>query len=128
MSVKRILLIGAVVMLRGRVKESGLAMVEVCDRLEPVLAQIKFVANAPFKTVHLIINYGEKTDLKVKYQAINKRHEELPVTVDLEQAPLRMASREVVAKEIMNATIEVLLQVAEKYSLPSEGLRELRVH
>lgn len=126
MSTQRCLLIGAVSLIKGRVKEAGMAMVEVADKIEPLLNETGYMNNAPFKTVHLIVRFGEKTDLEPKFSAINKRELELPAAVELELAPLRMATRDVVARVIMDATVGVLLRVAEKYNLPKDGLSELR--
>jgi hypothetical protein len=119
------LLVGAVSLIKGTVREAGPAIVEVCDLLEGKLNEIGFVANAPFKTVHLIVRLGEKNELKPKYQAINKRHMELPVTVEVELAPLRVAKRDEVVRTFMKATVAVLLDVARKYDLPSDGLSDL---
>jgi hypothetical protein len=118
------LLVGAVSLIKGNVRDAGLAMVEVCDRLEVKLKDIGFVENAPFKTVHLILRLGEKTELKPKYQAINKRRMELPATVEIEMEPLRLAKRDEVVRVFMKATVAVLLDVAQKFNLPVEGLSE----
>jgi hypothetical protein len=119
------LLVGAVALIKGTVREAGPAIVEVCDLLEGKLKEIGFVDNAPFKTVHLIVRLGEKTELKPKYQAINKRHMELPVTAEVELAPLRVAKRDEVVRTFMKATVAVLLDVAQKFGLPSDGLSDL---
>jgi hypothetical protein len=127
-STQRCLLIGAVSLIKGRVREAGMAMVEVADRIEPVLNETGYMASAPFKTVHLIIRFGEKTDLDPKLSPINRREMELPAAVELEMAPLRLATRDVVARAIMDATVAVLLNVAEKYNLPKDRLGELKSH
>lgn len=122
MSDQRILLIGGVSLIKGRVKEAGLAMKEICDDLEPLLNKIGFVDNAPFKTVSMIIRFGGKTDLAPDYEPIHKRHSELPVAVEMELASLRIASKDVVKSAFLKATIDVLLDVARKYDLPAEPL------
>jgi hypothetical protein len=126
MSDPRILLIGGVSLIKGRVKEAGLAMKEICDDLEPLLKEIGFVDNAPFKTVSMIIRFGEKTDLTPDYEPISKRHSELPVAVEMELASLRMASKDVVKSAFVKATIDVLLDVARKYDLPAEPLEMIK--
>lgn len=126
MAEQRILLIGGVSLIKGRVREAGLAMKEICDELEPFLNEIGFVDDAPFKTVSLIIRFGEKTDLTPDYDPINKRHSELPVAVEMELASLRTASKEVVKNAFVKATIDVLIDVAQKYNLPAQQLEAIR--
>ena len=126
MSDQRILLIGGVSLIKGRVKEAGLAMKEICDDLEPLLKEIGFVDNAPFKTVSMIIRFGEKTDLTPDYEPVNKRHSELPVAVEMELSGLRVASKDVVKSAFVKATVDVLLDVAKKYGLPSEQLETIK--
>lgn len=113
-------------MIKGRVKEAGIAMQEICYELEPLLKEVGFVDNAPFKTVSMIIRFGEKTDLTPDYDPINKRHSELPVAVEMELAGLRMASKDVVKSAFVKATIDVLIDVAKKYDLPFEALETMR--
>lgn len=126
MSDQRILLIGGVSLIKGRVREAGLAMKEICDDLEPLLKEIGFVDNAPFNTVSMIIRFGEKTDLTPDYEPINKRHSELPVAVEMELSGLRVASKDVVKSAFVKAAIDVLLDVAKKYDLPSEPLEMIK--
>jgi hypothetical protein len=116
----QILLLGGVALIKGRVKEAGMAMKHVRETLDPKLTAMHFTENAQFKTVHLIIRFGEQTDLKPSYQAINKREKELPIAIEMEMEPLRGASREVVEHVLLGATVEALLDVATKYGLPSE--------
>ena len=126
MEEQRVLLIGGVSLIKGRVREAGLAMKEICDELEPFLNEIGYVNEAPFKTVSLIVRFGEKTDLKPDYDPINKRYSELPVAVEMELASLRTASKEVVKNTFVIATIDVLIDVAKKYGLPAQQLESLK--
>lgn len=126
MSDQRILLIGGVSLIKGRVREAGLAMKEICDDLEPLLKEIGFVDNAPFKTVSMIIRFGEKTDLTPDYEPINKRHSELPVAVEMELSTLRVASKDVVKSAFVKVAIDILLDVAKKYGLRSEPLEMIK--
>lgn len=125
MSDQRILLIGGVSLVKGRVREAGPAMQEICNELEPLLNEIGFVDNAPFKTVSMIIRFGETTELTPSYDSINKRHSELPVAIEMELAELRLASKDVVKSAFAKATIDVLFDVAKRYDLPSEQLEAI---
>lgn len=126
MSDQRILLLGGVSLFKGRVRDAGLAMQEICYDLEPLLNEISFVDNAPFKTVSMIIRFGDKTDLNPNYEPINKRQSELPVAVEMELASLRVANKDDVKSAFAKATIDVLIDVAKKYNLPSEPLEMIK--
>ena len=125
MTEQRILLIGGVSLIKGRVKEAGPAMKEICDELEPMLQEIGFVNNAPFKTVSMVIRFGEQTNLIPDYDPINKRYSELPVAVEMELSSLRMANKETVKSAFIRVAIDVLLDVAKKYQLPCEPLEAI---
>jgi hypothetical protein len=126
MTEQRILLIGGVSLIKGRVKQAGPVMKEICDEVEPILKEIGFVDDAPFKTVSLIIRFGEKVDLTPDYGPIDKRHKELPVAVEMELASLRVASSDVVKKALLKATVDVLIDVAKKYDLSSKSLETIK--
>ena len=126
MSKQRILLIGGVSLVKGRVRNAGLVMQEICNELEPLLSEIGFVDNAPFKTVSMIVRFGENTNLIPEYESINKRHCELPVAVEMELAGLRIASKEVVKDAFFKAAINVLIDVAHRYNLPVGSLEEIK--
>lgn len=125
MSEQRILLIGGVSLVKGRVREAGLVMQKICNELEPFLKEIGFVDNAPFKTVSMIIRFGEKTNLNPEYEPINKRHSELPVSVEFKLSSLCTASKEAVKNAFVKATIDVLADVAHRYNLPADQLKTL---
>lgn len=112
-------------MVKGNVKHSGLVMQDICSKLEPILDKVGFADDAPFKTVSIIIRFGEVTNLVPDYGQIDKRHMELPVAVELEMSKLRFAERKFVEDTFFHATVSVLLDVAKKYDLPSSSLMSL---
>lgn len=114
--------------MKGRIRDAGSVMVEIGEQLEPLLDEIEFVKNAPFKTVSMIIRFGEKTDLTTQFDPIDKRNYELPVAVELEMAKLRFESRDVVKRAFFEATIAVLMDVAHKFDLPAQRLEALRAN
>ena len=127
MATQRILLIGGVSLIKGRVREAGIVMQEICNELEPILKEIGFVNNAPFNTVSLIIRFGENNNLVPEYGPINKRYSELPVAIEFELEGLRLANKDAVKSEFVAATLSVLLDVAKKYALPSKPLEVIKV-
>jgi hypothetical protein len=92
-------------------------MQDVMNFLAPRVQASGFLTGAPFKTVQLVFRFGEKTDLRVDYQRITEKDLGLPVAVQLELAPLRMASREAVRDALLTATIAVLDDIATKFNL-----------
>ena len=123
---QKILLIGGVSLVKGRIPDAGVVMQEICNQLEPLLAETGYIDNAPFKTVSLILRFGEKTDFTPIYEPINKRYSELPVAVELQLAALRSADKDTVINEFFSATIGVLIDVARKYSLPFGELEKIK--
>ena len=118
------LLIGGVGLVRGRVRDAGPVMVEICDELEPHLNEIGFTDSAPFRTVSLILRFGEKEDLSPEYSRIDRRHQELPVAVELPMEVLRKAKRDELKQLFRAATMATLIDVGRKYDLPVTDLEK----
>jgi hypothetical protein len=119
MSSQRVLLIGGVALVKGRVRDAGAIMVEICDAWEPILRSKGFVKDAPFNTVSLVIRFGEKESAEAELARIDGRNKELPVSYELPMAVLRSADRATVKGFFSKATEKALERVAEKYDLPS---------
>ena len=109
-------------MVRGRVRDAGTIMVEICDELEPVLQAITYLEQAPFRTVSLIIRFGSKRNSVLEYGPLDRKHSELPVAVELEMRALARMSRDDIKKEFLNVTVSALVDVAQRYGLPYEPL------
>jgi len=116
------LVLGGVGLIKGDIRESGHAMVEIFDEINPYLVGDGFVSNAPFKLLNGIIRFGTKFDPHAEVGPIDKRHNELPFAVEVEMAPLRRASREKVKSEFLKAVIPALFAIAIEYDLPVAGL------
>lgn len=114
---KRRLLIGGVSLIRGRLRNSGMAMVRVCDSLEPLMSA--WLADAPFHTISLIVRYGTSTTAEVEIGRIDKRHSELPVAVQVALSDLQdVQSDETQLDEIFcSHTLRALEGVGLRYSL-----------
>ena len=123
MTQNRNLLIGGVALVKGKLKNAGPAMVEVCDDLDSLLATAKFFEKAPFRCVSLIIRYGLTNKTEPEYQPVVKKYGELPVTVELSMDMLKSADKKGELKQVFFlATLEVLIDIANKYNLPDEVL------
>lgn len=125
MQERRMLLIGGVGLVRGNLQHAGSLMVDICDELEPLLQAVGFTVHAPFKTVSLVLKFGLKRDLSPVLDRIDKQHAELPVHVELEMRMLKRLSRDELKQEFTLATLSALIDVAERFSLPSQHLAEL---
>jgi hypothetical protein len=118
--------LGAVSLVKGRVRNDIQTMTVVRDQIESALGESGWFPLAPFNSVSLIIRYGTKTDLTPIFQGINKRYEELQVAVELDMKELRMAHREPGKLEsiVRKAISASLYGVAHKYDLSTHFLEQ----
>lgn len=123
---KRILLIGGVSLVKGRIRDAGLAMVDVCDALEPLLREIDFNRSTPFTSVSLVLRFGSQRCLIPEYRSIDVAHAELPVSVELDMKTLQRMTRDELTREFTVATIEALVHVGGRFGIPPEKIRRLR--
>lgn len=124
---RRALLIGGVGLVKGRVRDAGPVMVEICNELEPILREGCFTRNTPFQTVSLILRFGTRRCLTPEYRPVDKSHDELPVSVELEMQAIKEMNHDELKREFMVATLEALIHVGHKFKLPTERLeRSLR--
>jgi hypothetical protein len=123
--IRRRLLIGAVGLVRGKVSDDGKAMASVCDELEPHLASERFLQDAPFDTISLVIRYGAKESLP-KIGRINKQHSELEVVLELPMAEMRAMDYGQLKRKVMTVTLDTLISVGDEFGLPSAIWNTLR--
>lgn len=115
---KKELLIGAVGLVKGNVRNDCQAMIEISKMLEPEFESTGFLDDAPFDVVSLILRYGE-TWGGVKVERIN-RHKEVEVAVELPMAEVRSMDFDSLSKTVMIATLQSLVEVGDKYDLPRD--------
>lgn len=119
---RRTLLIGGVGSVKGRVRDAGPVMVEICNELEPMLREECFTRNAPFQTISLILRFGTQRFVTPEYRPIDKSHDELPMSVELAMQALKEMNRDELRREFMVATLEALIHAGHKFELPTEAL------
>lgn len=122
MSMQRILLIGGVALVKGRIQDAGPIMVEICDEWEPILKESAFIEKAPFKTISLVIRFGSQESAEPVISRIDRRNKELPVSYELPMERLRFADRAEVKKLFARATKRTLEKVAKEYGLPDPAV------
>ncbi len=113
---KRHLLIGGVGMVRGKVKHSGSAMLNLCDDLEPKIVGTAFLKNAPFETVSLVIRFGEIRGLP-EIGRINRVHSELYVAIETPMSEVRSMELGDLTDRFRQLTLSCLMHVAIVYGL-----------
>ena len=118
---------GATALVMGRVR-NGLKMMDQ-DFIEALIIKSIFLENAPFLWVHLSYRYGIKNDLKVVLQRIDKKYGDIQIALELDMEILQWADKnnlELLHDIFMIAALEALVQVGEKYKLPTEVFLEER--
>jgi len=126
MMTKRHLLIGAVGLVKGKVREGGRAMVSVCDELEPYFISENLLNEAPFQVINLILRYG----LEVKEPElgkINKRYSELEVAVELSMEDVKKLNYDELRRLFREVTLDALVAVSKKYMLPYSVWERLKL-
>ena len=123
--VNRKLNLGAVALVKGKVRNDIPTMTAVRDEFESVLAKSGWFPSAPFKSIGFL-RYGTKTNLNPEFQRIHKPSGELEIAVELNMEELRVAHREPgkLASLAKAAISGALLGVAAKYELPKDAIKE----
>lgn len=82
-----------------------------------------------FVRIGVLFLYGIKTDLKPRYDRIDKKYKDLPISIELDTEILRWADTydlELMKEIFMIATCEGVLDVLRKYKLPTKPVEEVR--
>jgi hypothetical protein len=108
----RKLLLGAVSLVKGRVKDVIPVGTELRDEIEPTLSP-EFFQAVPFDRISLILRLGQGTDLTTEFQKI--RHDELPIAIQLDMGELRHANRDQLKEKFREAVMAALEAVAARY-------------
>ena len=97
-------------------------MSEIRAELDVLLKDKGFIANAPFSQIGIIFQYGLVNATEPKYQKINIKYGDLPVTIELDASELFKAkATQTELKVIMkNSALIVLKDIAKKYNLRAD--------
>jgi hypothetical protein len=120
----RKLVLGAVALVKARVRNDMPAMAQIRDELEPLLVASGWFPNAPFRWVSLMIRYGLKTSHHPQFERISKKHGDLPIAVEVDTTHLlEIHTDPFLLKAFLKAiTIHCLIAVGKKYKLPTQTL------
>lgn len=101
-------------------------MVSLSDEIGKVLVDSTFFSEAPFSWISLIIRNGLENKTTPIFGRISKKYGDLPISVEVDAHALLDAETETVKAIYRFATIDALIEVADKYHLPKEALEKYR--
>ncbi len=122
-------LVGAVALVKGRVKNDLKLMKPVELYLDEIVKEKWGHLLVPYKWIALLYLYGIKNDLKLRYERINKKDGDLPISLELDMEILQWADQnnlDLLRDIFMIAALEALIQVGKKYKLPTIAFEEER--
>jgi len=122
----RKLVIGAVALVKVRLRHDIPALKEIRDELESVLVKAGWFPNDHFKWVGLVFRYGRKTEAEPHFEQVTKDHGDLPIALELDAEDLlAIDSDPLRLKGFLNeATLRCLRSVGERYGLPTAPIRK----
>lgn len=122
MTLDKCLVLGGVGLIKGRIRESQGAMIEITREINPFLVNSNTLENAPFSLLSGCILYGNRFDPFAKIGPINKVHDEFSFSVEVEMLPLQFANKEIVKLAFVSAVIPALLVITDKFELTNTGI------
>lgn len=117
-----VFVIGGVALKKGRIRNSQKAMVAFTKEINPYLIEAGFLDSAPFKLINAVIRYGDSFSEVVEIGSVDKRHQELPIAIEVALDDLKLKSVEEVKNCYAAMFIGGLLHVADEFGLPKDGI------
>ncbi|HUX78214.1 MAG TPA: Imm39 family immunity protein [Alphaproteobacteria bacterium] len=114
--------------LRANIKNAGKAW-EDLEIITDTMYDRQLFPQNKFVRIGLLFLYGIKTELKPRYERIDRTYKDLPITVELDTNILRWADKnsfELMKEIFLIATCEAVLDVLRKYKLPTESVENIR--
>jgi hypothetical protein len=122
----RNLVVGAVSLVRCKVRGYGPPILAARNKIEAALDMNHYLAGAPFRTVSLILRYGTRNNLNPEIGEVDVRRSMLPVAVELDVKYLETLDSQALEKHFHIVMIDVLCDVAANYDLPCDFLDAMR--
>ena len=94
----------------------------VRNEVEAMMIESSYLENAPFSWVTISIRYGLKTDATPQYQAINAKHGDLPLAMEIDTHQLLDAPPATVKTIVKQAVLKALIDAGRKYACPTGRL------
>ena len=122
----RNLVVGGVSLVKCKVKRYGPAILAARNKIETALEENGYLAEAPFRTVSLILRFGTYNNPTPEIGKIDSRRRLLPVAVELDANDLATIDLQGLERHFHGVMIEVLCDVAANFDLPFEFLDAMR--
>ena len=116
----RKLVIGVVDLVKVRFRHTLPVASQIRDELENEIVQMGWFPNKHFDWVGLIWQYGLKTDVKPEIKKVNRKHGDLPVSIEIDAAKLKELDQNIddIKAYLKSITISCLISVGLQYDLP----------
>lgn len=124
MKPKRLLNIGGIGLMKGKIRNSLTSLSKAGDEVEKLLDENTFL-NKPFSAILVLIYYADTTEiLPPSFPLFKKIKDEfLEVEIGLEMKKLQVAAKESKLTEVFTwALLETLNNISNKYKLPINEL------
>jgi hypothetical protein len=109
--------------------KNGLKILKELDSIIFSMYDRNLFPKDKFLRIGLLFLYGIKLDLKPRYDRIDKKYKDLPISMELDTSIMRWADKndlELMKEIFMIATCEAVLDVLRKYKLPTELIEKVR--
>jgi hypothetical protein len=114
--------------LRDGVK-NGLKIIDAIKPITEHMYNKAYFKDQKFVRIGILFLYRIKTDLKPRYERINRTYKDLPISIELGTEVLRWADRhdhELMKDIFLIATCKAVLDVLHKYKLPTGPVEKVR--
>ncbi|MCG8522528.1 Imm39 family immunity protein [Marinobacter nauticus] len=116
---KKLLTIGGVGQVKGRIKGMGPVVLPIRDELDGQMRAADWLARAPFESISIVLRYSESSSDEVIIERVNK-HRELPlaINVSMEQLKATGGNPDKLKAIVKPAINRCLGAVQKEYGLP----------
>lgn len=112
---RRLGFIGVALVL-GRLRNNGKAWKAIKTHLDNIIRKHDIFKGAPFLWVGIAFRYGEKNNLKIEFQRIDKKYGDIPIALELDMEVLKWADQnnlDLLHDIFMIASLEALIQAGQ---------------
>jgi len=112
-------LIGGIGLVKGRIKNIGLAMVAVCDEVKPIIEQTCAFDGLPFKEINMMIRWAEYAIEQPEIGPLHKSKQSLDVatTISLSAGKAAENNEQKLVALVKSELKKVLQAVEVKYGM-----------
>ena len=96
---------------------------QVRDQLEHLLLQTEYLKDAPFSWITISIRFGLKDDLAPLIGRINRKHGDLPLSIEMDISSLKGCAMEAHKAAYLRAAARALLGTVNLHKVPESALQ-----